>query len=91
MKAVWKFPLKVEDSFFVSMPDGAEILRLEVQHRRPTLWALCDTTAPVVARSFIFVGTGEERPSRYFDGCKFIGTVFMEGGLVWHLFEEAKS
>lgn len=85
-KSVWKFPLGQEDEeISVQMPDGAQVLTLQMQAGIPCLWALVDPTAKTVTRHFFIVGTGHEL---WKDG-QYIGTWQVAGGaLVWHLFEE---
>lgn len=87
-RAVWKFPFRVDDSFEVSMPAGAEVLHVEAQFETPCLWALVDPTAAKVLRRFRLAGTGHPisiPPRREF---KHVGTFMLGGGsLVFHLFD----
>ena len=42
MKAVYKYPLKIDDYQQVILPMGAKILCIKVQNGTPCLWALID-------------------------------------------------
>jgi hypothetical protein len=45
VKVIYKYTLEVTDEQEVKMPANAQILCVQVQHGRPTLWALVDTKA----------------------------------------------
>jgi len=84
-KSIWKFNFPIRDEFQLQMPKGAEILSVQIQHEKPTLWAICDTESKNETRNFSIYGTGHPiNPN----GKKFIATFQMaNGSLVWHLFE----
>ena len=82
MKAIWKFPLKVEDVQAFEVPESAEILSIQNQGGQICLWAAVDTNAPKKFRTFRMYGTGHEHTS--FVGI-YIGTV-QKDGFVWHIF-----
>ena len=85
-RSVWKFPLEATDEQSIDMPDGAEILCVQMQGSMPTLWALVDPLAPKVARHFRVAGTGHA--IKTFDLPKYIGTFQLAAGsLVFHVFE----
>lgn len=93
MKAIWKFPLPIEDEIDIEMPEGAEVLTVQEQPESGLgsplfVWALVDTEAnPYSRRRFKVLGTGNPadnllRLDRY------IGTVQTAGGIaVWHIWE----
>lgn len=84
MKTVWKFPMSSVAASF-AMPEGAEILHVDLQGDLPCFWALVDPAKPTVSRSFRMVGTGH--PIN-FPTDKFIGTFLTEEGkFVFHIFE----
>lgn len=83
-KTVWKFPLVLEDTCALMMPVGAKILTVQAQAGWPCLWAIVNPDAPQEARLFALVGTGHSVPEWELD---YIGTVQIEPGLVFHLFE----
>jgi hypothetical protein len=89
MRSVWKYALDMDaDVFAIYMPQGAEVLTIDLQHDHPCLWVLVDPVAQTEAKHFRIVGTGhriDENIERY------IGTFQMVGlGLVFHLFELAR-
>lgn len=82
---IWKFPLKISGGGLqvVAMPEGAEIISLQMQGDVPTLWAWVNPKSPMNTRAFVMYGTGwgiGDHPGKY------IGTVQHEG-FVWHYFE----
>ena len=85
MKKIFKYrithPLDV-----ISLPEGAEILCVQIQHELPCIWALVDPDAPLVQRRFIIVGTGQDISN--VDSSNYIGTFQQaQSSLIWHLFE----
>ena len=86
MKAVWKFPFDIEDTAWLDIQEGAEILHVEMQGVIPTVWALVDLDQPVVGRCLKIRGTGHEVE----DGLRHLAT-FQQGPFVWHVFEEGQA
>ena len=85
MTKVFKYPFNPADYFTLIMPQGAEILHVDVQQHQPCIWAKVDIDAPIVVRKFRMAGTGHELDE---DVAEHIGTFFMsDGWLVFHLFE----
>lgn len=85
-RAIWKYPVHLTDQFGAHIPEGAEVLSVQVQHGEPQMWVLVEPDAPQRYRNFRVVGTGHP-----FDpaGWDFVGTFQISGGdLVFHLFEE---
>lgn len=82
VRAIWKYDLDVADQR-VAIPEGAEILQVQMQRGVITLWAIVDPHAPKTPRRFRIIGTGQG-----FDptGLDYLGTVQV-GLLVWHVFE----
>lgn len=85
MKTVYKYGIEIKYHFSVSMPAGAQVLTIQVQHGKPFIWALVDTEAQLAERHFRVAGTGhpieDENPL-------YVGTYQLHGGdLVFHLFE----
>ena len=81
---VWKFPLYITDTQFVRMPDGAEILHVDLQDGLMCLWAKVDPDASEVDRRIHVSGTGNPCP----DDARHVGSVLMPP-LVWHVWEDA--
>ncbi len=85
MKTIYKFPLNMNEKFNkLEMPNGAEILTMQLQYGIPCIWAVVDTKQPKVRRTFMQVGTGEEMHPNVEHS--FIGTYQIQT-LVFHLFE----
>ena len=92
MESIWKQPLEViGDQTFV-LPEGSEILCVQVQHDHPCIWFKVPNVEnqpqlkhPDAARRFRMIGTGEIKNK--IEG-KYIGTVQLKDGfLVLHLYE----
>lgn len=86
MLTIWKYKIPIEDQFVVSMPQGAQILTVQVQYEQPAIWVLVDPKQTEQARSFRMSGTGH--PMSDAETTNYIGTFQIRGGdLVFHLFE----
>ncbi len=86
MKQIFKYPIPISGSFPLDLPEGAEILCVQVQNGvGPCIWALVDSDNASEVRDFSVVGTGR---STNVSIAGYIGT-FQElnGQLIWHLFE----
>lgn len=85
MKKIFKYKLPVEDLATVEMPQGAEILSVGTQGPAELfVWALVDPEAPVGLQYFNIRGTGHDADG---DLGRFVGSVTMSIGLVFHVFE----
>lgn len=87
-KTIWKFELEVKDKQFITLPQGAELLSVQVQNETPCLWALVNPNNEIEERCLEVFGTGHRI---YYDmgvARNYIGTFQMiKGDLVCHLFE----
>lgn len=93
MKTIYKYPLNGGVSntrgavvSAVTMPQGAEFLRVDIQNGVVCLWAFVDTEAPKDELLFSLWGTGQDM--RGVDPKHHIDT-FLAGEYVFHLFEGA--
>ena len=85
MKTIWKFPVGITQIFELKMPSGAKILSVQVQHELPVIWALVDSDASPVVRTFYVRGTGHS--SDGLEHADFVGTFQMSDGIfAFHLF-----
>lgn len=83
---IFKYQLEKTDNQFIGMPQGAEILCIQVQNEKPCIWALCDPDKPISQRLFVTFGTNGYLPETIYR--KYIGTYQLIGGkLVFHVFE----
>ena len=85
-KQIWKYALNINETK-LEMPDQAMVLSVGTQSDNIYLWALVDTELANTIRIFYTRGTGWdiEKPVEYLFP---IGTVQMQSGLVFHVFEE---
>jgi len=85
MTVVWKYVLSLAVEQHVQMPRDAEILSVQLQHGRITMWVRClPDEKDTVFRQILMSGTGQlDAPD--FD-YEHIGTVQTPDGYVWHLF-----
>ena len=81
---IWKYPLSNGGLTEVMMPEGAEILSVQMQGMQVYVWARVNPRKPTVARTIRCFGTGFSVKS---DG-KFLGTVVASCGDAWHYFVE---
>lgn len=94
MITVWKYIIDLEQlekrvddagGFNFSMPKGATISHVEMQHSWPCMWAVVDTEQPLETRRFALLGTGHKLSS----GFQHVGSFQMlDGKFVGHVFEE---
>ena len=83
---VWKFGIGVSGEQRVQMPKGAKLLTVQLQNGAPMLWALCDGSAPMVARKVWAYGTGEAMVRPW----PFVATLQI-GHAVIHYFDLGES
>jgi DNA-directed RNA polymerase subunit RPC12/RpoP len=89
VRKIYKYPLPLNDEIAISMPEGSEILTVQIQGMLPYIWAIVDTDAPKTTRYLCIRGTGH-----IFKGNegKYIGTFqYNDGTLVFHVFEERQK
>lgn len=82
--SVWKWPLVIGPQT-IEMPQGAQILTVQMQNGEPQLWALCDPDAPKENRHIAIYGTGHQvkkNPGVYIETFQMLS-----GKLVFHAFE----
>ena len=83
METIYKYELAQAETQTIDMPEGAKVLTVQVQRGCPCLWALVESTNPLVARHFRIYGTGHS-----FVHGEYIGSFQLMGGdLVFHVFE----
>ncbi len=85
MRAIWKFPLVLTDRQVVRMPEGAQILHVDEQNGQICLWAGITEGKDTEDREIQIIGTGyPELPDEW---VTHLGSVVMQSGYVWHVFE----
>jgi hypothetical protein len=86
VRTIHKYTVETEDSFTLDMPQGAEVLCVQLQHGVPQIWALVEDDAPRQTRSFAVRGTGHDCGG--LSAGQYIGTYqLVEGSFVGHVFE----
>ncbi len=88
MKTIWKY--KLDSGYtFLEMPEGADLLSVQVQDDEWTLWARVDPDAQTVKREVFVCGTGKEILE---DGesTPHIETI-QQDGFVWHFFDGGET
>ncbi len=80
---IYKYPLLRSSLNSILMPEGAEILTVQMQDKMPCLWALADQDQSPVYRNIEIFGTGDFMPE---EKRHYIGT-FQVSVYVWHVFE----
>lgn len=83
-RTIWKYPLGIHHTSEIPVPEGGQILSLQLQDNTPTLWIKVNPDAPKVFRMFLVVPTGGSFEDD--ENLKYIGTVQVEQ-FVWHYFE----
>lgn len=87
LKTIWKYEIRPSTLDVVTMPIGAEILCVQVQHGRACIWALVDVEAATEDRKFLTIGTGQQIETEGVE-VKYVGTYQLGGGtFVGHVFE----
>jgi len=99
MMTVFKYPLSFVGLPVVNLPEGAQILHVDMQYGLPVLWALIDEANKdkLKPRYIRIAGTGHDIESashdteipKDFSGIRYINTFFAneERSLVYHAFE----
>lgn len=85
MIKIFKYPLEITKQQGLSLPTGAKILKVDMQHSKLYLWAqVVDGTGSEELRHFCIHGTGQEIVDAHLQ--RHLATVF-DGGFVWHVYE----
>ncbi len=90
MKVVYKFELEIPDGppgthGRVTLPLGAERLKIAYQHEKYVLWCLVDPKAKTQDHRFLVLGTGHVCNPIALVGMDYVDTVITHGGsLVFH-------
>ena len=82
MKTIHKYQLR--DA--IALPEGAQVLTVQLEDNLPYLWALVDDFNPFVQRNFQTVGTGWDLEAQAYNNRVYLAT-FQQNGFVWHVFE----
>lgn len=87
MKTIWKYDIKIEDSFTLSFPCTSEFLAVQEQRGEAVMWCEVDPDSPQVNRTMFVVGTGHKVPA---DAQNYLGTFQLRSGIfVFHLYSDS--
>lgn len=85
MKTIWKFDVNDDNN---ELPFGYKILCAKSQHGDDvTIWAEVDTDAHLVDCCIEVFGTGHELKEDMGTDRRYIDTVMLDTGLVFHVYE----
>ena len=85
MLTIYKYPVPVEDSFTLDLPEGFRVLAIQEQHGAPQLWAMVDADGKKQPEQFALRGTGHNCDGLGF--AEHVGTFQLSSGaLVFHVF-----
>jgi len=88
MNTIWKYPIPIQNSFELELPERSAVLCVQVQHDQPCIWALVNSEASLVKRKFLLLGTGQNAGAVEINTQSYIGTFQLrEGNLMFHLFD----
>jgi len=82
------FKYKVLPGLYTHMPKGAQPLSVGQQGTDIVCWAIVDDQQPGEPRQIAAYGTGHPLNG---DPGRFIGTVQMDDGLVFHFFDQGEA
>jgi len=85
MKKIYKYSLEITDAQMIEMPEGAEVLTVQLQEEIPCIWAKVSPANKMVKYKVRIIGTGH---AIYDDETlgKYIGTYLIKGDrLVFHV------
>lgn len=84
-RKIHKYILQTIDEQLISMPIGAKILTVQVQHKTPCLWVEVDTSKVTKLVTIYTHGAGHEVHEM---ASKYIGTYQLQGGtFVFHVYQ----
>lgn len=86
MTVIWKYPLVIRGAQEIEMPIGAQFLCVQVQQDKPCIWAQVDPDAGAAVYQVFLVGTGHEVETQVSKRARYLGTVQMPYGLVFHVY-----
>ena len=85
MSKIWKYTLEYTDSQTLDIPEGAEILTVQMQAKQIQIWAIVDPEAPKESITIHMITTGHEMPKMV--KLDYIGTC-QRGFELLHIFKE---
>ena len=84
MKKIYKYQLEPEENQILSLPEDAKFIYAGMQKEKITIWAVIESMNRLRDYDIKIIGTGWNIPD--YDDLRYIGTVQMITGFVWHIF-----
>ncbi len=72
MLTINKYSIPAQATFSVNLPTGAQIVKIGLDNKTPTVWILLETTNPTVQRNFRVIKTGGNIPET---NVAYLGTI----------------
>ena len=85
MSTIWKYQLHQIEKQIIDMPIGSKILSVGSQDGELVVWAYVDPDEGLEKHKILTCGTGHDGWHVYNE--RFIGTVQMNNGQEWHVFD----
>lgn len=87
MKIIYKYELEIKQAQVINIKGYSKILKVAEQNERLFIWVSIDPESELIFTSTILIfGTGIEINETQSERCKYLDTVLMSSGLVWHVF-----
>ena len=84
MKKIYKYQLEPEENQILSLPEDAKFIYTGMQKEKITIWVVIESMNRLRDYDIKIIGTGWNIPD--YDSLRYIGTVQMITGFVWHIF-----
>ena len=90
MITIYKYNLMITGHQQIQLPIGADVLSAKEQNGNLCIWAMVDTDKSDIMLDVYIQGTGQPStlPERH--QIRFIDSVEMSNGLVWHIYVACK-
>jgi len=83
-KKIWKYTLENSRTQIVKMPLTSEIMDIQMQNGKPTMWAMVDPETEEIELKINMYGTGDDIHENVLKD-EYLSTV-QDGEFVWHFF-----
>ena len=89
-QTIWKYDVMINDSQKIEMPQGANLLSVQIQNGIPCIWAIVNPMNAEVERVIQMAGTGHDMSERVMGA--FLGTIQLnDGALIFHVFDNGEE
>jgi len=87
MNKIYKYELQIKDSQSFQINSDYKILSVAEQNGKLCMWVLVNLNNPITWMNIEIIGTGNQIDEQLMQHNKFIGSVVMHNGFVWHVFD----